>query len=50
VRIQGQGISGAALVHAGTVVHTALFRQRRSAATGATGLRRPSERARRRPG
>jgi hypothetical protein len=45
VRIAGNGVVGAALVHDGSVLHTALFRRRQTPASG--GLRSPGERARR---
>jgi ARG and Rhodanese-Phosphatase-superfamily-associated Protein domain len=45
VRLSGGGIVGAALVHAGAVVHAALFRQR-ATRTGQPGISRPSRRAR----
>jgi hypothetical protein len=46
VRISGDGIVGAALVHEDAVVHTALFRSRADNASG-PGISRPSARARR---
>ena len=46
VRISGNGVVGAALVHEGAAVHTALFRRRRSDGFG-PDIRRPSQRARR---
>lgn len=45
VRIAGNGVVGAALVHDGSVLHTALFRRRQTPANG--GMLRPGERARR---
>jgi hypothetical protein len=47
VRLDGHGVVGAALVHAGVVVHTALFRVRGSAGHDPL-IHRPSERLRRR--
>jgi hypothetical protein len=45
VRIAGNGVVGAALVHNGNALHTALFRRRQTPADGA--IRSPGERARR---
>jgi hypothetical protein len=45
VRIAGNGVVGAALVHDGSVLHTSLFRRRQT--PGNRGMRSPGERARR---
>ncbi|HEY3020162.1 MAG TPA: hypothetical protein VGJ32_08220, partial [Solirubrobacteraceae bacterium] len=46
VRISGNGVVGAALVHEDVAVHMALFRRRQSEQSGPT-IRRPSARAER---